>query len=87
VTYLRQIMLEELKRRNYAESTIRAYLRTVDHFSRYFHRSPDQLVQNTFAISSCAVRPVEAGPRHSNPAASRGAFLLCSGLEERLERC
>jgi site-specific recombinase XerD len=36
-------MLEELRRRNYAESTIRTYIRTVEHFSRYFHRPPDQL--------------------------------------------
>jgi hypothetical protein len=35
VTHLRQIMLEELKRRNYAESTIRIYIHTVEHFSRY----------------------------------------------------
>jgi integrase/recombinase XerD len=43
VTHLRQIMLEELERRNYAPSTIRAYIRTVEHFARHFHRSPDQL--------------------------------------------
>jgi integrase/recombinase XerD len=43
VTHLRQIMLEELRRRNYAESTIDAYIHTVEHFSRHFHRSPDQL--------------------------------------------
>jgi len=43
VTHLRQIMLEELHRRNYAESTIDAYIHTVEHFSRHFHRSPDQL--------------------------------------------
>jgi site-specific recombinase XerD len=36
-------MLEELQRRNYSESTIRAYIRTVEHYSRHFHRSPDQL--------------------------------------------
>src|SRR6202453_2447713 len=36
-------MLEELRRRNYAESTIDAYIQTVEHFSRHFHRSPDQL--------------------------------------------
>jgi site-specific recombinase XerD len=43
VTSLRQIMLEELRRRNYAESTIRAYISTVEHFSRHSHRLPDQL--------------------------------------------
>src|SRR2546425_3648027 len=36
-------MFEELRRRNYAESTIHAYIHTVEHFSRHFHRSPDQL--------------------------------------------
>jgi site-specific recombinase XerD len=43
VTHLRQIMLEELRRRNFADSTIRSYLHAVEHFSRYFHRRPDQL--------------------------------------------
>jgi site-specific recombinase XerD len=36
-------MLEELERRNYAQSTIRAYIRTVEHFARHFHHSPDRL--------------------------------------------
>jgi len=36
-------MLEELRRRNYAESTIDAYIRTVEHFSKHFRRPPDQL--------------------------------------------
>jgi site-specific recombinase XerD len=43
VTHLRKIMLEELQRRNYAQTTIDCYIRAVEHFSRYFHRSPDQL--------------------------------------------
>ena len=40
---LRQLMLEELRRRNFADTTIRTYLHGVEHFSRYFHRRPDQL--------------------------------------------
>ena len=36
-------MLEELQRRNYAETTINSYLRTVEEFSRRFHCSPDRL--------------------------------------------
>jgi len=43
VTHLRQLMLEELRRRNFADSTIRSYLHAVEHYSRYFHRRPDQL--------------------------------------------
>ena len=34
MTYLLQIMLEELRRRNFAETTIRSYLHGVEHFSR-----------------------------------------------------
>ena len=40
---LRQLMLEELHRRNFAATTIRTYLHGVEHFSRYFRRRPDQL--------------------------------------------
>ena len=43
MTQLRQLILEELRRRNFAETTIRSYLHGVEHFSRYFHRPPDQL--------------------------------------------
>src|ERR1019366_2253488 len=35
VTHLRQIMLEELRRRNFAETTIRSYLHGVEHFRQY----------------------------------------------------
>jgi integrase/recombinase XerD len=43
VTHLRNLMLEELERRNYSPSTTLAYLRAVEDFARYFKRSPDQL--------------------------------------------
>ncbi len=43
MTYLRQTMLDELQRRNYATTTIDSYLRAVEQFARYFHRSPDRL--------------------------------------------
>jgi len=46
VTHLRTMMLEELQRRNYAANTIHAYLRSVEHFSRHFKRSPDQLTRD-----------------------------------------
>ena len=43
MTRLRQMMLEELQRRNYAQTTVKAYLHTVEAFSNHFHRPPDQL--------------------------------------------
>jgi len=43
VTHLRKMMLEELERRNYTQSTTRAYLRTIEDFACYFKRPPDQL--------------------------------------------
>ena len=36
-------MIEELRRGNFAETTIRSYVHGVEHFSRHFHRRPDQL--------------------------------------------
>ena len=36
-------MLEELERRNYSQSTVRTYVRTIEDFTRYFKRPPDQL--------------------------------------------
>ena len=43
MTHLRKMMLEELQRRNYAETTIDCYIRVVEDFSRRFHLPPDRL--------------------------------------------
>ena len=43
MTHLRKMMLEELQRRNYAPNTIKAYVRIIQEFAEYFHRSPDKL--------------------------------------------
>jgi integrase/recombinase XerD len=43
VTQLRKLMLDEIQRRNYTESTTRAYVRIVEDVACYFHRSPDRL--------------------------------------------
>jgi len=43
MTRLRKAMLEELQRRNYAQSTAEAYIRALKEFAAYYHRPPDQL--------------------------------------------
>ena len=43
MTHLRKITLEELERRNYSETTTRAYLYAIEDFACYFKRPPDQL--------------------------------------------
>ena len=43
MTRLRQMMTEELVRRNYSDGTARAYWRSLKEFARYFNRPPDQL--------------------------------------------
>jgi integrase/recombinase XerD len=37
------MMLEELQRRNYSQTTVKAYLKIVESFANHFHCSPDQL--------------------------------------------
>ena len=43
MTSLRQRMLEDLQIRNYAASTVRAYILRVAEFAKHFGKSPDQL--------------------------------------------
>jgi len=67
VTPLPQIMLEELERRNYAPLTIRAYLRTVEHFARYFRCPPDRLGTEHIRQYQAAMFPrLEAVAEHGN---------------------
>ena len=43
MTHFRQLMLDELQRRNYSPSTARCFLHAVEDFAKYFHRSPERL--------------------------------------------
>ena len=43
MTHLRKMMLEELQRRHYSETTTLRYLRFIERFAQHFHCSPDRL--------------------------------------------
>jgi len=43
MTALRQRMLEDLRIRNYAPTTVECYVRSVAEFAQHFHQPPDQL--------------------------------------------
>jgi len=43
MTHLRTMMLEELERSNYADTTKECYIQAVEDFAQYFKRNPDQL--------------------------------------------
>jgi len=43
MTSLRQRMLEDLRIRNYAPTTVECYIRSVAAFAQHFHKPPDQL--------------------------------------------
>ncbi len=43
MTHLRKMMLEELQRRNYSQTTVRGYMKAVQAFAEHFRRPPDQL--------------------------------------------
>jgi integrase/recombinase XerD len=43
MTSLRQRMLEDLRIRNYAPTTVECCIRSVAEFAQHFHKPPDQL--------------------------------------------
>src|ERR1700688_1316557 len=43
MTLLRQRMLEDLRIRNYAPTTVDCYVRSVANFAKHFNKPPDQL--------------------------------------------
>ena len=78
MTRLRKMMLEELERRNYTQSTQRAYLWGVSDFARHFHRSPDQLTLDhvrEYQVELFRVRKLSSATVAARVAALRFLFV------------
>ena len=80
MTHLRKMMLEDLQRRNYAETTINCYIRAVEDFSRYFNCSPDRLGPRHIREYQAALfQKRKFSPTASTLAQSEGElWLTCS---------
>ena len=98
MTHCRQIMLEELQRRNCAPTTVAPHLHAVEQFARHFKCRPDRLNQTPRAEAATAARPPAAdtdpawAPDErrvaftSNRAGTAAVYVkdLIAGTEERL---
>ena len=85
MTRLRKMMLEELERRNYSESTTRRYLRFVERFAQHFGKSPDKLSPDhlrTYQAYLLKVKKLDPGTVENHVAALRFLFIRTLGRHE-----
>ena len=78
MTRLRQMMLEELQRRNYGNNTICHYLRWVEQYARFFGKSPDKLGLEhlrTYQAHLLKTRKLSAGTVENHVAALRFLYV------------
>jgi integrase/recombinase XerD len=84
VTHLRQAMLEELQRRNYASTTVQYYVRAVEQFARHFKRPPDQLNQTHLrTYQTYLLRERKLAPRTVKLHVSALRFFFVKTLRRR----
>jgi integrase/recombinase XerD len=87
MTHLRKLMLEELERRNYAQTTIDCYIRTIEDFARHFHRPPDQHTpEHIREYQAFLFRERKLGRIHRDATTCGSAVLLHADDQESLER-
>src|SRR5664279_2801608 len=82
VTQLRKMMLEELQRRNYSQTTVNGYLKVVAAFAKHFHRPPDQLGPEqirAYQVYLFSERRLSARTVRHHTAALR--FFFCKTLQ------
>jgi integrase/recombinase XerD len=78
MTRLRKMMLEELQRRNYSDSTTRYYLQAVAAFAKHFEKPPDKLGADelrTYQVYLLKERKLAVGTVIARVAALRFFFV------------
>jgi len=63
VTHLRQLMLDELQRRNYSPNTVRSYVHAVEDFARYFAVRRSSLDRTMYADTRSIYFAIASSPR------------------------
>ena len=79
MTHLRQLMLDELQRRNYSPSTVRCYIHAVEDFSKYSIVRLSVLGQAIFASIRCTCFAIGS----CRQALSRAVVRLCGFSSSR----
>ena len=70
-------MLEELQRRNYAQSTAKQYIRIVREFAKHYGKAPDQLGPDQIReYSAYLFRERKLDDWHGTATRGCSAFLL-----------
>src|SRR6266481_930192 len=68
MTHLRKMMLEELERRNYAQTTTRLYIQTIEDFAHYFKHPHESMERGRDTLSEEDATPAQhLEPRRSCP--------------------
>ena len=78
MTQLKKQMLEELQRRNYAQSTAKQYIRIVRDFAKHYNKAPDQLGPDQIREYSAYLfreRKLEAGTVQQHVAGLRFFYV------------
>ena len=84
MTHLRQVMLEELQRRNYAKTTVDAYIHAVEQFAKHFKRSPDRLTPDHLrTYQAYLLRERKLGPRTVRLHVAARRFFFVKTLRRR----
>lgn len=82
MTQLRTMMLEELQRRNYSQTTVNGYLKIVESFAKHFGRPPDQLgPEEIRAYQVYLLKERKLGVRTVGHQTAALRFLFCKTLK------